>query len=42
MSSLARYAWFVLVFNVIVILLGAVVRATAIEFTPRLQRARRA
>lgn len=28
MSRLARYAWFVLVFNVIVILVGALVRAT--------------
>ncbi len=28
MSRLARYAWFVLVFNVVVILVGAVVRAT--------------
>ncbi len=28
MSRLARYAWFVLIFNVVVILMGAVVRAT--------------
>ena len=28
MANLVRYAWFVLVFNVVVILLGAVVRAT--------------
>lgn len=28
MAKLARYAWFVLVFNVVVILLGALVRAT--------------
>ncbi|HSM45051.1 MAG TPA: COX15/CtaA family protein, partial [Acidimicrobiia bacterium] len=28
MANLVRYAWFVLLFNVVVILLGALVRAT--------------